>query len=383
MPHLIKPSTSFPQSQHVPFFGFVSMTQKNKLFMAGCLALLIFIAGLSFIWLHPLRVEQHQAQVSTPSALAYTEPRQMGNEIQAEKRHAPQTLYRFVSENIVLIAIIMLTAGLSGYFFWRIIVRFTSPLQTLQQAISRREIRPFYQPFIHSDSGKIAGFEVLARWKHPTYGYVSPDVFIPLAERHQLIVPLTRLLMQQIISDLQQEIHRFPDEIYICINISPQNCLDPHFEDDIDDILLSLETKKRHIVIEMTERHPLHMTPQLNSWLAALRRANVSVALDDFGTGYSNLAWISALNPEFLKIDKMFVSQIGENSDMRLVESVIELAQKMHLKVIAEGVETQAQVDYLRARHIDYMQGYFFSRPLAAADLIERLAMETNPAPGY
>ena len=376
MPHLIQP-TQFPKSRSL--LGFAAMTTKGRALLAALLALLVLATGLSLVWVHQLRIEEHQTQ----HAPAYSEQHLVGNEKLAEtKITTPDTLHRFVSENILLITAIMMASGLSGYFFWRAIRRFTSPLQTLQQAIFARVIHPFYQPFIDSETGKIAGFEVLARWKHATFGYVSPEVFIPLAERHQLIIPLTRLLIQQVIADLQQAIHHFPDGIYICINISPQNCLDPHFEDDIGDILLSLEAKKRNIVIEVTERYPLHITPQLNNWFAALRRANVSVALDDFGTGYSNLAWISSLNPEFLKIDKVFVSQIGENSDTRLVESVIEIAQKMHLKVIAEGVETQAQVDYLRARHIDYMQGYFFSRPLPAAELIDRMTRESSAHPG-
>lgn len=374
MPHLIQP-TQFPKSQSLPLLHLVVITPKSKVLIAVMLAMLVLVTGLSLVWVHQSRVEEHQTQ----QALAYSEQHLVGNETLAEtKTTTSATLHRFVSDNILLITAIIMASGLSGYFFWRMIIRFTSPLQTLQQAITGHEIHPFYQPFIHSETGKIAGFEVLARWKHPTYGYVSPDVFIPLAERHQLIIPITHQLIQQVIVDLKKAIHRFPDGIYICINISPQNCLDPHFEEDIGDILLSLEAKKRNIVIEVTERHPLHITPQLNDWFAALRRANVSIALDDFGTGYSNLAYISALNPEFLKIDKMFVSQIGVNSDTRLVESVIEIAQKMHLKVIAEGVETQAQVDYLRARHIDFMQGYFFSRPLAAADLIERMAREAS-----
>ncbi len=289
--------------------------------------------------------------------------------------------YRFIAENSSLIAFAVLVSTLCGYLFWRLTGHFTSSLMVLQQAISQRQIHPFYQPFFQGDTGKIAGFEVLARWKHPVYGYVSPDIFIPLAEQHNLIGPLTRLLMQQITTDFQKAIHLFPDGLYICINISAQNCLDPHFEMDINDMMRKLEAKKRHIVVEVTERHPLHVTPQLNEWLAALRRANISVALDDFGTGYSNLAYICALQPEFLKIDKMFVSQIDNNTDTRLVESVIDLAKKMRLKVIAEGVETQAQVDYLRAKNVDFMQGYFFCRPLPAEDFIKRMRLEVSAPP--
>lgn len=197
-----------------------------------------------------------------------------------------------------------------------------------------------------------------------------PRFFIPLAEEHQLIVALTHSLMQQVINDLQYQIHRFPVGTYICINISAQNCLDPAFASDSCELLQKFNANQSHVVVEITERHPLHFTPELSEWFAALRRANVSVALDDFGTGYSNLSYISALNPEFIKIDKMFVSQIGVSSDTRLVDSVIALAKNMHLKVIAEGVETEAQVAYLRDKHIDFLQGFYFSKPVPAAELI-------------
>lgn len=245
-----------------------------------------------------------------------------------------------------------------------------TPVKTLQAAIEKRQIRPFYQPFIDGETGKIAGVEVLARWRHPAYGYVSPDVFIPLAEKHDLIIPLTRSLIRQVITDLEHQIHRFPVGTYICINISAQNCLDPHFEIDTCELLQKFNANQSQVVVEITERHPLHFTPQISDWFAALRRASISVALDDFGTGYSNLSYISALNPEFIKIDKMFVSQIGVSADTRLVDSVIALAKNMRMKIIAEGVETPAQCDYLRAKQIDFMQGFYFCKPLPVDELI-------------
>ena len=246
----------------------------------------------------------------------------------------------------------------------------SKPLKTLQTAINQRQITPFYQPFINGVTGQIAGFEVLARWKHPSYGYVSPDIFIPLAEKHNLIIPLTHSLIQQVIADLQHQIHRFPVGSYICINISAQNCLDPSFEVDTCELLQKFTANQSRVVMEITERDPLHFTPELSDWFAALRRSDISVALDDFGTGYSNLSYISALNPEFIKIDKMFVSQIGVNDDTRLVDSLIDLAKNMHLKIIAEGVETQVQADYLRAKKIDFMQGFYFCKPLPVNELM-------------
>ncbi|MBL5929696.1 EAL domain-containing protein [Lelliottia amnigena] len=254
-----------------------------------------------------------------------------------------------------------------------------SPLKTLQNAIDQRQITPFYQPFINGITGEIAGVEVLARWKHPSYGYVSPDVFIPLAEKHNLIIPLTHSLIQQVIADLQHQIHRFPVGTYICINISAQNCLDPSFEVDTCELLQKFTANQSHVVMEITERDPLHFTPELSDWFAALRRSDISVALDDFGTGYSNLSYISALNPEFIKIDKMFVSQIGVSDDTRLVDSLIDLAKNMHLKIIAEGVETQAQADYLRAKKIDFMQGFYFCKPLPVQELMRVVMAQALP----
>ncbi len=263
-------------------------------------------------------------------------------------------------------------AGITHFFSGRL----STPVKALRTAIAQRQIVPFYQPFINARTGQIAGIEVLARWRHPLYGAVSPDAFIPLAEKHHLIAPLTHLLMQQVVADLQDQIHCFPVGTYICINISAQNCLDPEFETDTREMLSKFNANQSHVVVEITERHPLHFTPQLSNWFAALRRANISLALDDFGTGYSNLSYISALNPEFIKIDKLFVSQIGVNDDTRLVDSVIDLAKNMHLKIIAEGVETQAQADYLRRKQIDFLQGFYFCKPLPASELIHQVMVQ-------
>ncbi|MBM3069792.1 EAL domain-containing protein [Enterobacter sp. RHBSTW-00994] len=273
-----------------------------------------------------------------------------------------------------------LSAFLARFFGRRRLSPFIPPAKALNLAIHSHQIVPFYQPFIDGKTGKIAGVEVLARWKHPLYGYISPDIFIPVAEENNLIAPLTHQLIQQVISDLQHQIQLFPDGLYICINLSAHNCFDPHFEKDTVELLHRLAASHVHLVIEITERHPMHFTPQLSEWFATLRKSDISVALDDFGTGYSNLSYIYALNPEFIKIDKLFVSQIGENSDTRLVDSLIELVKKMHLTIIAEGVETQAQADYLRAKNIDFLQGYYFCRPIPANELIRMVAEQREYA---
>ena len=258
--------------------------------------------------------------------------------------------------------------------------------RTLVEAIAQHQIVPVYQPFYDSQTGRMAGIEVLARWKHPLYGNVAPDTFIPLAEKHSLIAMLTHHLIQQVITDLQHQIHLFPEGLYVSLNMSPSNCLDPDFESDTVALLQKLATRHVRLIIEISEKHPLHVTPQLSEWFAALRRLPISLALDDFGTGYSNLAYIHALDPEYIKIDRLFVSQIGEHGDTRLMESLIELAKKMDLRIIAEGVETQHQADYLRLNRCDFLQGYYFCRPVQADELIRIANQEertTTPTEGW
>lgn len=245
-----------------------------------------------------------------------------------------------------------------------------APVKALKTAIAHRQFRPVYQPIFNSQTGKIAGIEVLARWTHPQYGTIPPDVFIPLAEEHGLIASLTHQLIQQVIADLQPRLPLFPNGLYLNLNLSPENCLDPRFESDAVALMQKLAPGQVQLVIEITERRPLHFTPQLSEWFASLRKSNIAVALDDFGTGYSNLCYLHALEPEFIKIDKLFVGQIGEGGDARIIDTLIELAQKMNLRMIAEGVETRAQADYLRVKRCDFLQGYYFCRPVPLEELI-------------
>ncbi|WP_410678672.1 EAL domain-containing protein [Citrobacter europaeus] len=245
-----------------------------------------------------------------------------------------------------------------------------APVKALKTAIVHRQFRPVYQPIFNSQTGKIAGIEVLARWTHPQYGTIPPDVFIPLAEEHGLIASLTHQLIQQVIADLQPRLPLFPNGLYLNLNLSAENCLDPRFESDAVALMQKLAPGQVQLVIEITESRPLHFTPQLSEWFASLRKSNIAVALDDFGTGYSNLCYLHALEPEFIKIDKLFVGQIGEGGDTRIIDTLIELAQKMNLRMIAEGVETRAQADYLRVKRCDFLQGYYLCRPVPPEELI-------------
>lgn len=183
-------------------------------------------------------------------------------------------------------------------------------------------------------------------------------------------ISLVAAQMSFILSDIDSQVSLYKQHPTDALRQGILKRLDPRFETDTVELLQRLAASQVQLVIEITEKHPLHFTPELCEWFATLRRANIAIALDDFGTGYSNLSWIAALAPEFIKIDKLFISQIIENGDTRLVEGLIELARKMQLTVIAEGVETQHQVDYLREKAIAFMQGYYFARPIPAGELI-------------
>ncbi|CZY22450.1 EAL domain-containing protein [Enterobacter cloacae complex sp. 342H5] len=284
--------------------------------------------------------------------------------------------HKYWRNNVQLIIFFTLLSAVAGQLCWRALSRLSSPAQALRQAIADRHIVPYYQPVYDSLTHNIAGFEVLARWKQGDSGFISPDVFIPLAEQTRLIVPLTRMLMAQVTDDLRKVIGHFPPNIHIALNISAEHFVDHNLLSDVQSMLEAFHPHPVKIVLELTERQSIETTAEALANIEALKKIGVAIALDDFGTGYSNLAWIAQLNPDFIKIDKLFVGQIGQDKETALVDSVIEIARKMHLQLIAEGVETAEQVEYLRNKQIEFLQGYYFSRPIPANQFIRMVILK-------
>lgn len=285
--------------------------------------------------------------------------------------------HKYWLHNLQLIFFLILLSTGAGWCCWRVLSHMSSPVQALRHAINNRKIIPYYQPVYDSVTKEISGFEVLARWKQDDV-FISPDVFIPLAEQAHLIVPLTRTLLDHVIQDLQKVISGFPQHIHIGLNISAEHFVNNNLLKDIQHMLTAFNPHLVKIVLEITERQSMETTAEALENIEALKKMGVAIALDDFGTGYSNLAWISQLKPDFIKIDKLFVAQIDQGTETTLVDSVIELAQKMHLQLIAEGVETIAQVNYLQNKKIDFLQGYYFSRPVSAEQFIRLMTTEES-----
>ncbi len=245
----------------------------------------------------------------------------------------------------------------------------------LYRAIQTGEIHPWYQPVVDSRTGEPAGCEVLARW-HTRGGEVKPpDRFIPLAERSGLIVPLTRSLLMQVARDLGAHRQILPSGFHLAFNLSAAHAGDSTLLQTCR--MLQSALPGVLLVAEITERERFEPSARLPDLLPALRAAGVRVALDDFGTGYAGLSTLDQLPVDYIKLDRSFTAQISGASsvDERLLitEMVTELAHRMKLEVVAEGVETTAQRDWLKSHGVNWQQGYLYSRPLPLTDFLEWL----------
>ncbi|MGC6386615.1 EAL domain-containing protein [Ewingella sp. S1.OA.A_B6] len=230
----------------------------------------------------------------------------------------------------------------------------------MNYAISHREFQVYCQPIINSADGRCVGVETLMRWKNHRQEWVSPDVFIPLAEQHGLIIPLTRYLLKQV----SENFALFParPDFYISINVAAQHFTDMVIVDDIRRLWLSAEPQLS-LMLELTER--THLQELTTEQTHALREMGIMLAIDDFGTGHSSLSYLKTLTPDVLKIDRAFTASIGTDAiNAAVTDTIITLGQRLKLKLIAEGVETREQADYMRERGVDSLQGYYFARPM-------------------
>lgn len=270
---------------------------------------------------------------------------------------------------LIMTALLSLTAG---SLLRRYLAKYTTPEENLKKAMERGEIIPYYQPVVNGRAGDIVGIEVLARWKHPRAGFIPPDAFIPVAEKSGLILPLTHYLMQKVQADLVPVVHHFPDDFHIGINITAAHVKSPQLVSECVTFLQAFGEKPVKLILEITEREPLELTPDVQTRLKKLRETGVLLALDDFGTGYCGLSYLNDAAFDIIKIDRSFVSRITTEPDStRLVDCVIDMARKLSLSIVAEGVETPLQVDYLDTMGIQLLQGYYFYRPMPLSKLIK------------
>ena len=238
----------------------------------------------------------------------------------------------------------------------------------LRHAIDNGELEVFYQPIMTLSTGHIAGMEALLRWKHPTLGFVSPAEFIPVAEESQLIVSIGEWVLRQACKQAKIWAPHF-GQLFIAVNVSARQFREPRFADLVERIVRESGCPPHIIELEVTETILMSQTSETMAILADLSRRGFKLSLDDFGTGYSSLAYLKRFPINKLKIDRSFVSELPNDlDDIAIAQIIVSLAQHMEMKVVAEGIETQEQSDFLNQLGCTYGQGFLFSRPLTAAN---------------
>ncbi len=246
----------------------------------------------------------------------------------------------------------------------------------LQRAIEQQQFHLNYQPIVSLSTSKIVGFEALVRWQHPTRGWVSPDKFIPLAEETGLIIPLGKWVLSEACRQLSvwQEQLAQPLPLSISVNLSGIQLWNPDVLQSIDEILNSLSLSGSHLKLEITESILMDKESEATAVLAHLKQREIQLSIDDFGTGYSSLAYLQSFPIDTLKIDRSFISGIEQqDKNLDITRTIIALAHSLELDAIAEGVETQEQLEILRSLGCEYGQGYLFSPPLEGAAVVNLL----------
>jgi len=237
----------------------------------------------------------------------------------------------------------------------------------LRRALERKEFELFYQPKVEAATGRIIGAEALIRWNHPEMGLVSPTRFIPMAEEIGLIVPIGDWVLHTACAQNKAWQDAGLPPISISVNLSARQFRQENLVESVAAALHNMGLEAHHLELELTESIVMNSAELFISKLKALEDLGVQLSIDDFGTGYSSLSYLKRFPLHHLKIDQSFVRDIVTDADDAAITStVISLGHSLNLKVIAEGVETEEQVAFLRDHKCDEMQGYFFSRPLPA-----------------
>lgn len=245
---------------------------------------------------------------------------------------------------------------------------------SLRKAIFRDEFVVHYQPKVSIATGLIVGMEALVRWQHPTLGLLPPGRFITLAEETGLISVITERVLQQATRQVQSWTQAGLGRLSVAVNIPPQQMHKGNLLQTLQQALEDSGLSALQLELELTETSLMDDPAMAARLLDEMREAGMTVALDDFGTGYSSLSQLRHFNLDVLKIDQAFVRDLGRNAeDAAIVRAIVTMAHELGMKVVAEGVETQAHLDLLRELNCDFVQGYLISRPVPAVEMEQLL----------
>jgi diguanylate cyclase (GGDEF)-like protein/PAS domain S-box-containing protein len=321
---------------------------------------------------HPIAVEGHELQISASIGISvYPDD---GDDAETLIKNADVAMYRAKQGE-----------GLDGYLFFspdmnqRALERLNLE-GNLRRALEREELSLHYQPQLDLDSGKIIGAEVLLRWNHAGTGMISPATFIPVAEETGLIIPIGQWILETVCARIKEWERAGLPIVKLAVNISAKQ-FRPTLPRLVAEILARHDLDARYLELEITESMIMQNVEGVIAMMGDFQQLGVDLSLDDFGTGYSSLSYLKRFPIDKLKIDQSFVRGIiQDDDDKAITRAIISLSKNLGLRVIAEGVETEEQLDFLRSAGCEEIQGYYYSRPLPEDRFVEFLQRQNGAA---
>lgn len=249
----------------------------------------------------------------------------------------------------------------------------------LLDSIKNNELYMVYQPMYHCENRTLRGFEALARWRFPSFGPISPAQFIPIAEETGLIVDIGKWIIKEVLTKFMQFQNIYQIKTVVSINISVVQMIDPSFVSMIEEVLNETGFDGKYLELEITETVLISYPEHITEVIKRLRKFGIRIALDDFGTGYASINYLQMLPISILKIDKSFINKIDQENTMnQIITYLINLAHQLGIEVVAEGVEYENQMDFLRLNGCDYIQGFLLSKPLEEEYVPKQLILNSK-----
>jgi predicted signal transduction protein with EAL and GGDEF domain len=239
----------------------------------------------------------------------------------------------------------------------------------LRKAIDERQLILYYQPEVSSGTHRVIGYEALVRWNHPERGILEPSEFIPIAEESDLIILVGRWVLWEACRQMAewQKKFVFNPPLTISVNVSPRHLIDAGLAEEVQRVLDETGLDAHSLKLEVTESSMMHDPEKSLGTLRRLKLMGIGLEIDDFGTGYSSLSYLQKLPFDTVKIDRSFIKELGTGAESsEIVRTIVELARSLDMEVVAEGVETEDQLERVTMLGCEYVQGYYFARPVGA-----------------